>query len=83
MISFFQIRKVIHNNVNKRNRVIRISYNEMIIVLPMIVSYRKYSKYMYFLFTSIRLSDILFTKLIEIISTHEQEKQQNNVGSKW
>ena len=29
------------------------------------------------------LSDILFTKLIEIISTHEQEKQQNNVGSKW
>ena len=81
MISFFQIRKVIHNNVNKRNRVIRISYNKMITVLQMIVRYEKYSRYMYFPSTS--MSDILFTKLIEIISTHEQEKQQNNVGSKW
>ena len=85
MISFFQIRKVIHNNVNKRNRVIRISYNKMITVLQMIVRYEYYSEFMYFSFISSRLKqcDILFTKLIEIISTHEQEKQQNNVGSKW
>ena len=55
----------------------------MITVLQMIVRYEKYAKFMYLSFISSRLSDILFTKLIEIISTHEQEKQQNNVGSKW
>ena len=53
----------------------------MIIILQMIVSYENILGICIF---HVHLSsDILFTKVIEIISTHEQEKQQNNVGSKW